>query len=202
MVMVTLTVGGCGGSATKGPESPDVSEVSQGQKAKVLTVRWQRLVDGGQTCDRCGSTEKELQEAVQSLKTSLRGLGIEVVLEKKSLDPAAFAKDVSQSNRIWIGKRTLEEWLGAKTGKSDCGFCYSAIGGKVECRTVVIDGQTYESIPAKLIVKAGLLAGADLLEVSSCGPGDCGPRRCGSGGCGPKESAPWTKTWNRPLDGK
>ncbi len=85
---------------------------------KVLKITWQRLVDEkGQTCQRCGSTEKELQKALQSLDKSLTPLGIKVALKKKALDPAVCAKDISQSNRIWIGKQSLEEWLGAKVGK-------------------------------------------------------------------------------------
>ena len=53
-----------------------------GSMAKVLKISWQRLVDEkGQTCQRCGSTEKELQEAFQSLKKSLAPLGIKVALD-------------------------------------------------------------------------------------------------------------------------
>ncbi len=142
---------------------------------KVLKITWQRLVDEkGRTCQRCGSTEKELQKALQSLKESLTPLGIKVISEKKSLDPATCAKDISQSNRIWVGERTLEEWLGAKVGKSTCGFCCAELGDEVECRTVEVQGQVYETIPANLIVRAGLLAAADLYTKSSaksCCPG-------------------------------
>lgn len=146
-----------------------------GSMAKVLKISWQRLVDEkGQTCQRCGSTEKELQKALQSLKKSLAPLGIKVALEKKTLDPATVAKDISQSNRIRVGERTLEEWLGAQVGKSLCGFCCAELGDKVECRTVEVEGQVYETIPAKLIVRAGLLAAARLYGESStksCCPG-------------------------------
>lgn len=144
--------------------------------AKVLKITWQHLVDEkGQTCQRCSSTEKELQKAVRSLKKSLAPLGIKVVLKKKSLDPAACAKDISQSNRIWIGERPLEEWLGAKVGKSPCGFCCAELGNQVECRTVEVEGQAYETIPADLIIKAGFFAAAGLYEgpsAKSCCPGD------------------------------
>ena len=143
--------------------------------AKVLKITWQRLVDEkGQTCQRCGSTKKELQKAFQSLKKSLAPLGIKVALEKKTLDPATVAKDISQSNRIRVGEWTLEEWLGAQIGKSLCGFCCAELGDEVECRTVEVEGQVYETIPAKLIVRAGLLAAAGLYEepsAKSCCPG-------------------------------
>ena len=154
----------------------DKSDARKGEDmAKVLKITWQRLIDEkGQTCQRCGSTETELQKALQNLKESLTPLGIKVTLEKKSLDPATCAKDISQSNRIWVGKRTLEEWLRAKVGKSLCGFCCAELGEQVECRTVEVEGQVYETIPANLIVRAGLLAAADLYAESSdksCCPG-------------------------------
>ena len=139
---------------------------------KVLKITWQRLVDEkGQTCDRCGSTEKELQKAFQSLKKSFVPLGIKVALEKKTLAPTTCAEDISQSNRIWVGDKSLEEWVGAKVGKTLCGFCCAELGDQVECRTVEAEGQVYETIPADLIIRAGLLAAADLYErpsVKSC----------------------------------
>jgi len=153
------------------------NKVSEEKKVKMLTVRWQRLVDEkGQTCERCGSTEKELQEALGSLKKSLGSLGIEVVLDKRALDPKTCAKDISQSNRIWIGERPLEAWLGAKVGKSVCGFCCAHLGDAVECRTMTVGGKTYEAIPAKLIIKAGLLAGSQLLDAPSGQSGCQAPR--------------------------
>ena len=142
--------------------------------AKLLKITWQRLVDEkGRTCQRCGATEKELQKALQSLKKSFTPLGIKVISEKKPLDPATCAKDISQSNRIWIGEQALEEWLGAKVGKSTCGFCCAELGNEVECRTVEVQGQVYETIPAHLIIRAGLLAAARLYEglsAESCCP--------------------------------
>ncbi len=142
---------------------------------KTLTVRWQRLVDEeGQTCERCGSTEKEVQEAMASLRKSLGALGIDVVLEKKALSPEVCAEDISQSNRIWVGERTLEEWLGADVGKSPCGFCCVDLGENVECRTVTVGEKTYETIPAELIIKAGLVAGSQLVGTPS-GESCCPP---------------------------
>ena len=134
-------------------------------KVKVLKIEWQRLVDEkGQTCQRCGATEKEVQKAFKSLEQSLSPLGIKVTLEKKAIDPSTCAKDVLQSNRIWIGGRTLEEWLNAQVGKSPCGFCCEELGDKVECRTVEIEGQVYEAIPADVIIQAGLLAASKLMK--------------------------------------
>jgi len=144
---------------------------------EVLKMEWQRLVDEkGQTCQRCGATEKEVQKAFQSLKQSLASLGIEVTLEKKALDPSTCAKDVIQSNRILIGGKTLEEWLGAQVGKSPCGFCCAELGDEVECRTVEIGEQVYETIPADLIIQAGLLAVAELTKTEVSGSSCCEPK--------------------------
>jgi hypothetical protein len=60
---------------------------------KVLKIKWQRLLidEGGQTCPRCGSTENELEKAINTLKQSLAPLEIEVLIEKKVIDSTTFA---------------------------------------------------------------------------------------------------------------
>lgn len=117
---------------------------------KTLKIKWQRLISNEQTCPRCGSTEAELEKAVSALKAQ----GIKVVLEKEEISLESFKKDPSQSNRIWINDRPLEQWLNAEAGKSVC----CDVCGDSECRTVVVDKQSYESVPADLIIKAGLAA--------------------------------------------
>ncbi len=139
-----------------------------------LEIIWQRLMDAeGQTCDRCGGTEKELQQGIASLKKALDPLGIEVTLEKRSLGLEC-ADNIIESNRILISGRPLEEWLGATVGTSACGSCCEKLGETVECRTTTVDGRTYEIIPAQLLVKAGLKAAAELLIVPSSG--ECCPK--------------------------
>ena len=87
---------------------------------KVLKIKWQRLLidEGGQTCPRCGSTENELEKAVNTLKQSFAPLEIEVIIEKKVIDSVKFATNVLESNRIWVNDKPLEEWLGAEFGRS------------------------------------------------------------------------------------
>lgn len=157
-----------------------------GKDMKKLHIVWQRLVDErGQTCDRCGTTDTAVVEAVQKLKRSLKELGIDVVLEKKTLSPSTFLKEPLESNRIWIGGEPIEKWLSATTGQSKC--CSTC--GESDCRTVTVEGRTYEAIPAELIVKAGLLASAQLLHsephVSCCPPAES-PQS--SSGCCPSSS--------------
>ncbi len=138
---------------------------------KTLKIQWHRLMADGQTCPRCGATGKEVEKASRSLEQSLAPLGIKVVLEKHELTPGAFQHDPAKSNRILINGRPLEEWLGLKVGQSlCCGPC-----GDTECRTLETGGQVYETIPADLIIKAGLLAASKMLytqTVDSCGQKD------------------------------
>jgi len=135
---------------------------------KTLRIKWQRLVDEqGQTCDRCGATEGAVEDAVRKLKSSLLPLEIDVLLEKETLSQAAFSRDPLESNRIWISEKSIEEWLSAASGKSQC----CSVCGDTDCRTLTVDGKTYEAIPAELIIKAGLLAASQLLEASE--PGTC-----------------------------
>lgn len=125
---------------------------------KILTISWQRLIEEGNTCPRCESTENELGDAVRQLKEKLASLEIDVILEKKELSLDEFKKDPVESNRILFNGRSLEDIIGAKTGQSQC----CDVCGDEECRTVEISGQTHETIPAEIIVKAGLKVAVDL----------------------------------------
>jgi len=122
---------------------------------KTIKIVWQRLVDEqGATCDRCGGTEQELDKAVRFLQKTLAPGGVRFSLEKKAMDMKAVAPDPTQSNRIWVDGRPLEKWLGAEVGKSPC--CGPCEG--LECRNLEKNGASHETIPAELIIKAGLLA--------------------------------------------
>jgi len=125
---------------------------------KTLTIRWQRLLDeNGQTCPRCHDTGDATLRAFAKLRKALAELGIEVQLQTDALGMPLFTKDPLQSNRIWIGQKSLEEWLGATVGQSPC--CDAC--GDAQCRTIKL-ADTYEAIPEKLIIRATLLAAAEL----------------------------------------
>jgi hypothetical protein len=127
---------------------------------KILKIEWQRLVADGQTCPRCGATGKEVEKAFRSLKQSLAPLGIKVVLEKHELTTGAFQQDPSRSNRLLLNGLPLEEWLGLTVGQSPC----CEVCGDAECRTLKSGGQVYETIPADLIIQAGLRAASKLVN--------------------------------------
>ena len=60
------------------------------------------------------------------------------------------------------------------------------MGEEVECRTVSVDGITYEVIPAELIVRAGLLAASHMMSAPSAGPVKTEPCDADSP-CGPED---------------
>lgn len=147
---------------------------------KTLTIAWQRLLDDGQTCPRCGSTENEVEKAVALLTQSLAPLGIAVVLEKSELSTEQFAQAPLQSNAIRIDRKLLEEWVDGETGQSPC----CEVCGPNDCRTMAVGSEVFEVIPTELIVKAGLLAAVQLLGREEC---DCYPAAVWpGGGCCPK----------------
>ena len=129
-----------------------------------LPIVWQRLVSpDGKTCDRCNATYQEMQQAVSKLKEALRPLGIEPALEIRDINEASFKANPSESNRIWIGGRPMEQRLGARVGSSRC----CSVCGESECRTVEVGAATFEAIPQELFLKAALIASSELLEPQS-----------------------------------
>ncbi len=126
---------------------------------KTLKIKWQRLVSDGQTCPRCGATEKELEKAFSVLRQSLAHLGIGVILEKHELSISKFKEDPLRSNQIWFNDLLLEDLICGRAGQSPC----CDVCGPSECRTVEVDGKVYEVISADLIIKAGLVAASLLM---------------------------------------
>lgn len=134
---------------------------------KILHILWQRLVTPeGKTCERCGGTQDAIVQAIPKLREALRPLDMEPVLETREIELDTFKGMPSESNRIWIAGRSIEDWLNAGVGKSTC--C-SACGGS-ECRTLEIGKETFETIPEQLILKAALLAASESLSSAS---GEC-----------------------------
>ena len=136
------------------------SEENDKNFPKTMKIRWKRLTSKGETCPRCGSTGEELEKAVLTMKQSFAPLGIKVILEKEQLSVTEFQKDPLQSNRIWVNNRLLEDWIGGKVGRSPC----CDVCGPHDCRTVEIQGQIYDTIPAEVIIKAGLSAASQLVS--------------------------------------
>ena len=129
------------------------------RKEKRLLLSWQRLVvDNGRTCPRCQETGDGVRQVAERLREALAGLGVVVELEEKVLDQPLFLNDPLSSNQIRLNGRPLEEWLGASVGSSQC----CDVCGDAQCRTVQLAGAVFEAIPEDLIIRAALLAAAEL----------------------------------------
>lgn len=151
---------------------------------KPLPIVWQRLVnDQGKTCSRCQGTGEAVRRAIERLKTVLEPLGVQPVLECRALEQQTFEDQPLESNRVWVGGQALESWLEGQTGGSRC--CDEC--GDRDCRTLELEGQSYEVIPEDLLVRAGLKAGIRLLEPELASPAAAGSGTtssgCGSSGC-------------------
>lgn len=144
---------------------------------RTLPIVWKRLIDDGETCPRCGSTHRNLTAAIARLEPALAPLGIRPVLETQAIDDDAFRAAPAESNRLWIDGTPMEQWLGASAGNSPC----CDVCGDLPCRTLELDGQTYEAIPEDLIVKAALIAASRLIG-SEAAPAPA-PCCVGRGGC-------------------
>ncbi|MDP3821697.1 MAG: DUF2703 domain-containing protein [Burkholderiales bacterium] len=136
-----------------------------------MPIVWKRLVKSGETCTRCGETFRELDGAVAKLAAALRPLGIEPVLETQEIGEDAFKADPSESNRVWIAGKPIEEWIGANVGMSRC----CSVCGDSDCRTLKVGERLYETIPEELFIKAGLMAAGQMMaptqKSSKCGCG-------------------------------
>jgi len=116
-------------------------------------------VSAGKTCERCGATEAHLQTAVTKLRQALAPLNIEPTLEVREIDQSSFKETPSESNRIWMAGKPLEEWVGASVGSSTC----CSVCGESPCRTVEVEGVVHEEIPEAVIVRAALVAASGLI---------------------------------------
>lgn len=144
---------------------------------KPMPIVWKRLVKSGETCPRCGETYRELKGAVVKLEAALQPLGIEPILETQEIDEEAFKANSSESNRVWIAGKPVEEWISADIGMSRC----CSVCGDLDCRTLEVGGRIYETIPEELFIKAGLLAASQMIESPSSL--DQPPTPCCSGSC-------------------
>ena len=142
-----------------------------------LSIVWQRLVTMGATCPRCDGTQGQLMRAIAKLRSALAPLGIEPVLTVKELDETTFRAAPGESNRIWIGGKPLEEWVGAQSGSSQC----CSVCGDAECRTTELGGTVYEELPERLIVQAGLMAASRIVGETKPAGGCCQTDDCCAG---------------------
>lgn len=133
-------------------------ESKDSKSKKNLIITWQRLISKRNTCPRCESTEDELDKAILQLKKKLNPLEINIILKKSEISLEEFKKDSVKSNQILFNGRLLEDVISAEMGQSQC----CDVCGNKKCRTIKTKEKTYETIPAEIIIKAGLMIAIDL----------------------------------------
>ena len=85
------------------------------------------------------------------------------MLETQRLDEDEFKANPSESNRVWIAGKPLEEWIDANVGMSRC----CSVCGESNCRTLEVGGRSYETIPEEQFIKAGLMAASQMMALAS-----------------------------------
>ena len=115
---------------------------------KTIDIEWRHLVVDQATCERCSDTGLLLQQLVTDLNHECAARRVQVSLTETPLGP----ERISESNQVLINGRPLE--VSAPTiriGASNCRSCGELTGRDEQCRTVELEGQSFEVPPAYLI---------------------------------------------------
>ena len=116
-----------------------------------LEIEWCHLDKDGKTCDRCSDTGETVRAAYGDLVKELEPKGWEVKLKETLLTD----QDIPESNSICFNGVAIEKLL-PDTRKSEncCASCGEILGSPIMCRTLERNGQTFEAIPAAMILEA------------------------------------------------
>lgn len=118
---------------------------------KHLEIEWRHLDKDGKTCDRCSETGETVRAAYADLVEELEPKGWEVALKETLLTD----QEISESNSIYMNGVALETLLpDTRASENCCASCGEILGAPTMCRTLERDCQTFETIPAAVIVEA------------------------------------------------
>jgi hypothetical protein len=181
-MLVAIALVGCGRES----EQVDTSATQAEDDVKTLTIAWHKVTeDDGTVCDLSTRTQQVVEQAAKDLRRTLAPNGIDVAVE--TITPAKVEGSQCLCNRVLVQGRFVDEWLGADVVKAPCSGCAdrgacpksaesgSACAGQT---AMAYQGNTYEIVPANLLMMAGLIAAADMSgQVVSYGacPGKTAP---------------------------
>lgn len=121
---------------------------------KELHLEWRHLDKDGKTCDRCSDTGETVRSAYQALAAEFQPKGWKVTFKEILLTE----NEIPESNAIYVNGIPIEQLLpNARKSENCCISCGDLLGSPTMCRTIEQYGQTYEAIPAALILKAAHL---------------------------------------------
>lgn len=121
---------------------------------KELDIEWRHYSKDGATCLRCSGTGTNLAGAVATLANDLARHGVRVSYRETLLPE----RDMPRSNLILFNGIPLEQVLEGTASESGCDSCSCLTGKQTVCRTVQLEGTTYEEIPEDLIRRAAYKA--------------------------------------------
>ncbi len=190
LLLIAIALVGCGRES----EQIDADATRAQDDVRTLTIAWHKVTeDDGSICDLSTFTQQTVEQASEELSQALAPAGVDIVV--KTLTPEKVEGGDCLCNRVLIQGRYVDEWLGAEMVKTACSGCPnqagcpktggsgSACGGQY---ALIHQDETYNIVPANLIVMAGLIAAADLtgeqITYSGCpGAGACkGECICGN----------------------
>lgn len=119
---------------------------------KTLEIEWRHLEKDEDTCIRCSDTGEALNEVISKIAYECRPHGWEIIFKESKLTE----KDVSESNLILFNGEPIESVLPeAKVSESSCKSCSKLISEpSTSCRTLEVEGRSYEGIPSSIIRQA------------------------------------------------
>jgi ribosomal protein S14 len=118
---------------------------------KTVEIEWRRLVQGGATCERCGTTGDVLRQLVEQLNAECLQRGVAIVLKTVALG----TERIAESNQILIDGQALEQLRPQIViGRNNCRSCGRLLGQEQACRTLEFAGETHDVPPAWLIREA------------------------------------------------
>lgn len=118
---------------------------------KKVVIEWKHLDKDGRTCERCTQTGAGIVEMAQILADECGPRGVEIVFRETLLTE----NEIPLSNLILINGTPLEKILPqARSAENNCCSCGDLLGRETLCRTIVHQGQEYETVPPQLIREA------------------------------------------------
>ena len=126
---------------------------------KDLLIEWRRLVEGGDTCERCATTGKTLEKLILEFTPLLNVNGVKPIFKEVALSGA----EIEQSNAVFLNGVPMEELVaGVKVSENSCSSCSDLLGEQTCCRAIEYEEQTFDEIP-EFLLRAAILKAAERL---------------------------------------
>jgi glutaredoxin len=109
-------------------------------------------------CTRCKGTEKNLETALQSVRSVLESAGVDVSVRKTLVETEDMARQLGFVSSPTI--RVDGKDIALELRESSCATCGEACGceGEIDCRVWLYQGKEYTVAPVPMIVDAILAA--------------------------------------------